>query len=288
MKKGKHTQSSMKHLKEEDFEFFHYKDEVSRYFEFKNHDVYEIFFLISGKVTYLIEGKSYKMKTGDILLINSSELHKPVLESGEIYERIIIWIRPDFLYRHSSEKCDLTLCFNLALDNKHNLIRLNPEMLRTVRNAIVLLEQSCGTSEFGSHILKNAYLMEIIVYLNRYFISSASNGIELDISYNEKVDRLLSYINGSLSEKLTLDNLSARFFLNKYYLLHEFKKFTGYSLHQYILRKRLILAKSLLKEGKQINEVCEECGFGDYSNFIRAFSKAFGVSPKKYYKTDIH
>jgi AraC-like DNA-binding protein len=44
------------------------------------------------------------------------------------------------------------------------------------------------------------------------------------------------------------------------------------------------MARELLRENKQITEVCNLCGFGDYSNFIRAFKKEFGMSPKKYFK----
>jgi AraC-like DNA-binding protein len=44
------------------------------------------------------------------------------------------------------------------------------------------------------------------------------------------------------------------------------------------------MARELLKDNKQITEVCSLCGFGDYSNFIRSFRKEFGTSPKKYSK----
>jgi AraC-like DNA-binding protein len=76
------------------------------------------------------------------------------------------------------------------------------------------------------------------------------------------------------------------FYTDKYYLLHQFKLYTGYTIHQYVQQKRLITAKLLLKEGKSAMEACEESGFGDYANFIRAFKKAFGVPPGRYRKTN--
>lgn len=285
MKEIRHRSASMKHVVSDDFEFFHYRDEETRNFEYKNHDVYEVYFLISGRVTYLVEGRSYAMKPGDILLINNRELHKPVLEPGETYERIILWIKPDFLKKHSIEGCNLTECFERTYRDKENIIRPKAEMLRVIKNSIVMLEETCNSNEFGSHILKNSYLMEIIVYLNRYFLKVQKNNLPSDVKCNEKINSVIKYINENLDRDLSLDSLSSRFYLNKYYLLHEFKKYTGYSIHQYIQQKRLILSKTLLKEGRSVNEVCDECGFGDYSNFIRAFKKAFGVPPKKYSKS---
>ncbi|MDP4093559.1 MAG: AraC family transcriptional regulator [Bacillota bacterium] len=274
----------MKHLNFSDFEFFHYKDEVVRNFEFKNHDVFEIFFLLSGHVTYLIEGRSYRLSPGDILLINNNELHKPVLTSGEAYERIIVWIKPDFLNKHSIKDCDLSYCFHHALINVQNLIRLNVSDRKKIQNAVFLLEDACESAEFGNHILRNSYMMEIIVHINRYFLQSSKSENINHAEFNDKISRLVDYINQNLAENLSLDQLSEKFYLSKYHLLHEFKKYTGYSIHQYILQKRLISAKKLLKEGMSVNEVCEASGFNDYSNFIRTFKNNYGVSPKRYSK----
>lgn len=288
MKKSNLKSASMKHIINDDFEFFHYRDETSRNFEYKNHDKYEIFFLISGRVTYLVEGRSYKLSPGDILLINNNELHKPIIEPGETYERIIIWIKPDFLSKHSIESCNLSYCFEQALEKKQNLIRLKPENLKSMRNAIYSLEEACESTEFGNHILKNSFLMEIVVYINRHLLKAPGSSLYADVEYNEKINKIVNYINENLSEDLSLDRLASKFYMNKYYLLHEFKKYTGYSIHQFILQKRLIMARNLAKEGKPVHEICEECGFGDYSNFIRAFKNTYGMPPKKYFRSQLH
>jgi len=44
----------------------------------------------------------------------------------------------------------------------------------------------------------------------------------------------------------------------------------------------LLVASTLLAEGIGVSEVCDRCGFSDYSNFLKAFTKSVGISPKKY------
>ena len=74
------------------FKLFHLKDKKAQNFEFHYHDFNKIIIFISGKVTYHIEGKSYELKPWDILLINNHDIHKPVIDPSEAYERIIIWV----------------------------------------------------------------------------------------------------------------------------------------------------------------------------------------------------
>jgi AraC-like DNA-binding protein len=77
-----------------------------------------------------------------------------------------------------------------------------------------------------------------------------------------------------------MDDLSSRFYLSRYYLMHTFKEQTGYSIGSYLSTKRLLLAKELILSGKPITDVCYECGFKNYSTFSRAYKKCFGESPR--------
>ena len=82
-----------------DFKMFHLKDEEMRTFHYHYHDFHKILILLNGDVTYCIEGRSYDLKKNDIVLVHAGEVHKPVIHSDAVYDRIImplpkIWMPP--------------------------------------------------------------------------------------------------------------------------------------------------------------------------------------------------
>lgn len=266
-----------------DFQLFHLKDKKNMEFEFHYHDFNKIIIFISGKVNYLIEGKSYKLKPWDILLVSNNEVHKPLIDSSETYERIVIWVNSIFLTAHNSENCNLLQCFNDATKKNFNLIRLKSDFQNNIKFILKNLEIAVASNEFGSNILSNSLFIQMIVHINRF--SLMENYIleeNEDIEYNKTIEEILGYINNNLSENLSIDEIAAKFYISKYYLMHKFKNQTGYTLHNYILQKRLILANSLLKNDKSFSQISVECGFIDYSSFVRAFKKKFGASPKNH------
>lgn len=269
---------------EEDFKVFHIKDKRNLEFQYHHHDFHKITVFISGKVTYLIEGKSYKLKPWDIVLVSSDEIHKPLIDAGEIYDRVVIYINPRFIEEHSSSECDLLTCFKLAKDRNFNLLRLNSEVLINIKDILSHLEEANGNIAFGSNILKKSIMLQLMVNINRLFLGVNQNMEFNDVEYDEAIIKIINYINENISEELSIDNLSTEFFINKYYLMHKFKAQTGYSIHSYILEKRLIMANNLIRKGILAGEVCSRCGFKDYSSFVKAFKKKYGLSPKKHYK----
>lgn len=268
-----------------DFEYFHLKDKKSMEFEFHYHDFNKIIIFISGKVTYLVEGKSYNLKPWDILFINSNDVHKPIISPDESYERIVIWVNSKFLDMHNRDGNNLSTCFELSSKRITSLLRLDSREQKQIKNILYTLEDTAKSNEFGNSILKNSLFLQLMVYLNRLLLGTEINIKNSDIQYDKRIEQILNYINTNLGNDLSIENISSIFYINKYYVMHSFKEQTGYTIHNYIQQKRLIKAAALIKKGLQAIDVCIQCGFGDYSSFVRAFKKNFNLSPKNYYKT---
>lgn len=270
----------------DNFKIFHIKDKKNITFEYHHHDFNKIIIFISGDVNYFIEGKSYKLKPWDILFINNNEIHKPQVNPDEYYERIVIWIKANFMDKYSNLDSNLLKCFEIALENKYNLLRLNQHSINTIKSFTNQIKETELNDEFGNDILKNALFLQLMVFINRLFLNSDKNNNMEDIKYDENIESILNYINENIEKDLSIDKISDNFFISKYYLMRKFKAHTGSSIHSYIVKKRLILAKSLIAKEYTMSEISTKCGFNDYSSFVRAFKKAYGVSPRNYVTTN--
>lgn len=282
VKKKVHQYISRQYMLSSDYEIFHYSDTDLSSVNLHHHDFYECYMFISGDVTYLIEGKFYDLKMGDIMLINSRELHQAIINSSDIpYERIVLWISKAFLQELSTPEADLTLCFESP--EKRNVLRTDIEMQQNIRvqlNKLLSLEKYKG---MGRDLLYKAYIVELMIYLNNMLLNDKTDST-VDVKKSNLIDAIIEYINSHLDEDITLDEITKQFYLSKYHLSREFKKQTGTTIHRYIVQKKLIEAKELILREYPINSVYRQCGFGDYSNFFRAFKNEYGVTPKQFYE----
>lgn len=265
-----------------DFQLFHLKDKKSQNFEFHYHDFNKIIIFLSGKVTYLIEGKAYELKPWDILLVNNHDVHKPIIDSSKVYERIIIWANSDSIEKHNYENCDLSTCFKLACEKSFNLVRLENKLQDNIKFIIESLEASINSIDFGSKLLSNSLFIQLIVYINRVYIDNMYLSNKEEVKYDKQIEKILKYVNSNLKEELSVEVLSKEFYISKYYLMHKFKKETGYSLYSYVMQKRLLMAKDLIKSGESISKAFMQSGFNDYSCFFRSFKKMFHKSPREF------
>jgi AraC-like DNA-binding protein len=277
-------QSERRGILNQEIKVFHIKDQIVNEFEYHYHDFNKIIIFIKGNVTYMIEGKAYKLKPWDLLIIGHGQIHKPIIDPTEEYERFIIWFDPAMVSKQSRENTDLLMCFDLAARREINLMRISNEPLGKTKNIVRELIEADREPAFGHDILKTALLTQLLIILNRIFIDDEASSHSQDILFDKNITDVLTYINQHLNEDLSITVLASKCYLSKYHLMRKFKSYTGYTLHQYILQKRLYLAKSMLVKGDSMTHISQKVGFNDYSTFVRAFKKEFGLSPREYVK----
>jgi AraC-like DNA-binding protein len=283
MKKKHHSYQTRQSMLSSDYEIFHYSDTELKQVSLHHHDFYECYFFISGDVTYLIEGRTFNLKPGDIILINSTELHQAIITNCKAnYERIVLWINKDFLKSLSTDRSNLGRCFEDM--ERENVIRTSPDMKQNIRSILDKLLYMQDYSGIGEDLLYKTYITQLLVYLNIIWFKNELNPT-IEVKQNNLIDRIIQYISTHLEDQITLDGISEEFFLSKYHLSREFKKHTGTTIHKYIIQKKLIQAKKLISEGTPVINVYKQCGFGDYSNFFRAFKNEYGITPRSFFET---
>lgn len=262
-----------------DFKIFHIIDREQREFAFHYHDFNKIMILLKGNINYTIEGKNYLLKPYDIVLVNAGEIHRPTILDDSSYERIIIYASTQFLNVNSDNNYNLNDCFERAKIEHSNVLRIHSIDKSKLYQVCLELENSFADQAFAKELYQKILFLEFMIHLNRTTLSNHINYIDSSLG-NVKLQQILEYINEHLVDDITIDKLSAYFYLNRYYLMHFFKDETGYTIGNYITEKRLLLARQLIQNGSSITEACYQSGFKNYSTFSRAFKKAYNTVPK--------
>ena len=205
----------------EQFRLFHLKDQTRKEFSYHYHDFHKVVIFISGKAAYHIEGKAYQLKPWDILLVNRHAIHRPEIDSSVPYERFILWIQNDIPWQ------ELLKCFQKANDRSYNLVRLNSALQEKMKDILFELENSAKSDEYGREILTQSLFLQFMVYLNRIFLEKQYIFDKKSYTFDSQIASILQYINHNLKEDLSVETLSARYYVSKYHLMRKFKQETG-------------------------------------------------------------
>ena len=267
----------------EGFRLFHLKDTRAQKLDYHYHEFDKLILLLGGKVTYVVEGVTYFLQPWDVLLVQHSLIHKPIIDPAEPYERVVVWLDRTWLSERSDSGERLDACFDTVRERGFHLLRTDGARRLEYMRTIQRLEEALHSKEFGAERLADTLCQQLLIDVNRDVLASRT-AAEAPDSYrvDPKMEEILQYIVHHLDEDLSVDSLSKRFYLSRYYLMHRFKAVTGFTVHQYISQKRLLLAGELIRQGVPVMKAAEQAGFAEYSTFLRAFQNTFHMSPREF------
>lgn len=266
----------------EDFRLFHLRDVGVEEMKHHYHEFDKIVIFLSGSAGYIIEGRTYFLEPWDVLLVSHHLIHKPVIDPGAPYERVVLYLDPGFVQSSGTQGDDLAACFRLARERQFALLRPNGEQRARLQALLFNLEQALADREFGGDLLARTCFLQLLIFLNRAAVRPGAVPNEAASRYDPKIAQALSYINDHLGGDLSVDALAGQAYTSKYHFMRRFKELTGCSVHQYVTQKRLLAAAGLLREGVSAQSASLRCGFQDYSAFQRAFRRQFGATPRSF------
>ncbi|MBQ0001102.1 MAG: helix-turn-helix domain-containing protein [Clostridiales bacterium] len=249
---------------------------------FHNHDGYEIWLVLNDGANYYVESQGKRLERGDLILISPYAFH--YVESKQhdaVYERVFINMKESFFSKlGSSTSMNLKDCFTRTSDHALNLIHLTEEEIPFYLSLTDQLRANLDEPTSGSDLMVPALMTQILVFLNRK--ATEETHIHFHNDMPKIVKDCISYINDNLTEDISMNSISDHLHHNSDYINRRFKVFTGITVAQFILIKRITLAQKYLRQGTPPSDACYLCGFNNYSNFSRTFSKHTGFSPKQY------
>lgn len=267
----------------ENFRLFHLRSPGGAQVEHHYHEFCKVLLLISGSGGYFIDGQRYLLRSGDIVLIGSHSIHRPELDTESPYERIILYISPEYLRSQSTAESDLLRIFS---GEKGHVLRLQENRRQRLFQQAASLEQVLEEEGFGREILSNAGMLRLLVEIGRNQNREQTAGPSPVMPRNERILEILSYIEDHLSEDLDAETIARAFFISKFHMMRLFHRETGTTIHLYVTQKRLIRAKELMDAGMRATEACYRCGWRSYSSFTRAYNKHLGTTPTGRIGTD--
>lgn len=249
-----------------------------------NHDFYEIYIHVSGADLYQVENHTYHLKTGDMLIVKPYQMHghsgvKPLTQ----YERLFLYITPEMLKKVSCGTYSLQGELDARLLRQQVCFSLTEDQLTMARRCLDRIQSNCLTDTPATQLHDIALLIEFLLMVLDC-MSTTAPITALPTASTNPVHQIVAYINDHFDQPLSLDSIAAQFGLSKSNLSHRFVKATGHGVYDYILYCRFTYAKQLIATGEPLTSVAYRCGFGDYSNFQRTFSRFAGCSARAYRK----
>lgn len=235
------------------------------------HDGYELIYVTRGYGRFIVEGAAYDVRPGTVLFFRPYEYHYVDIRSDSPYERQV------FNFKRESVPSELGVFLDLlgrsapGEGNCYAESDLPEEFFALLRGLDAVAD-----------LPKEQQLVFLRTRLSDLIVMVATTESRSGTAISERLGaRVVRYLNGHIDTGETLDELARRFTVSKFYMCRCFKEHNGISIHGYLTRKRIMIAKSKIESGTPAVIAAGEVGFGDYSAFFRAYRRIVGRSPRE-------
>ena len=255
------------------------------------HKYIEVVYIVSGNATHLIAGKTYKVKRGDLFIVNMDTPHVfyEDKESREPFLAYDLMFTPEFFDSdirgdNAIEALKKSFMFHSLFVGREEF----PPFYSVSSGAHIALGELFNRiylehrrREKGYIEIIRAYLLQLIITIFRLDDESARRSDSLRI--RQIVDYVSEYVRENYKERLSLSRLAGLVYLSPDYLGRIFKSVTGSTVGDTIQSVRADAACGLLKNtDMSIAQIAAECGFEDVGFFYNVFKKRLGTSPAQY------
>ena len=247
------------------------------------HDWYEIIYVHSGAGTLFINHSFYEIQEGDLFIIPGNTIHRthpladqPITSSamffsGQYVQTAVI----------GKDAFSFLRCFDLAKSTRNYKIELHAEERAHIEAAIDAMSEELRIRQSGYRHAVLLLLQTVLLHINRKIIKKER---QQQSGHSPLwLQSALNYIDAHLIENLNLSMLAARASVSPSYFSRTFKQLTGLNVTEYVIAKRIMLAKELLLSSDfTISEIANRSGFESLPHFYRMFKKFAGSTPAHY------
>ena len=234
-----------------------------------------------GKAVVTCGSERIAARSGDLVIVNSRELH-----SAECVEGPLEWdvIRVDFAFLASRVNDSCQASFIAPLEDGDIVFRNLVRADRAVADSVSRIVGEFARREPGFELSIKGALYELLALLFRsHCVRRMDNREREERARNvERLSAILEYIDGNLDSPFSLNDLATRAGVTPFHFCKIFRAGMGMTPVEYVNRERVARAERLLAEtALTVTEVAYAVGVGDANYFSRLFRRYRGVSPKE-------
>ena len=249
------------------------------------HPYTELFYCVKGKGKFVAEDKTYIVKEDDLLIINSNISHTEVSIDDEEFAYVVVGIEGIHIVPYNSLKFSEMRADTNYLDYSKSFIYKDnfKDNNEEIKNLLKLILREMEEEDILFHDFANTYLELLILTIVRKRRDHLLVGNKS--KENSQLEYVKKYIDQHYSRDISLDNLGEMAYINKYYLVHEFKKEYETTPIEYLVNKRIEVSKELLTTTDySMEEIASVVGFNSQSYFNQTFKKKTNMTPSQYKK----
>ena len=249
------------------------------------HDFYEFYIHHHGAKYFCVDSRVYPLEENHLVVVPPFLMHGLIGDTIPTdYERSFLYISPDMLKACGADQLDLEQFITQHMSSSQHHFRLTGAEADECRR---LLSRLMEMQNDPDHLTQLENCISILQFLHIICrVMKRSQDLVEPIVVNKVTKDILSYVNENYASPFRLEDIARRFNVSVSFLSHEFVRYTGRSVYDYVLYRRILLAQKMIHTGQPFNEIAYCCGFNDYSSFLRAFTKTTGMSPSAYRKAN--
>ena len=252
------------------------------------HDFCELAIVTHGRATHMLEGAAFPVAAGDVFLLQGQQKH--YFFERQNLDLINIMYDPEKIALPENELRRMPgYCAMFMLEPNYrrqhrfaSRLHLKRLPLARVERLVEEMEGECDDNMPGREVALRAKLMELMVFLSRAYTDSDTTEAHALL----RVGNVIGALENDFSKDWTLDELLKIAHMSRSNLMRVFRKATGQTPIEYLVRLRIQRAMEMLRNTDQsITEIAMEVGFNDSNYFTRQFRRALGESPRDFRRT---
>ena len=237
------------------------------------HNRIEIFLVLSGSLTIIVESETFHLSEDDIILINSNQVHEIVSKDNVT---VVLQINYGFFKKWLDENsyfhCNSTIYHNTS------------KYVELKRIIAQLIYVNYNATEHND-LLTISLAYQIVLELIKNFSGYEQNQLSQNSKHLQRLRTIIQYLNTNYMENITLEQIAEREFLSPSYFSHFFKLNMGVSFFNYLTGIRMNHAvNDLISTNLTMEQIAANNGFANSRYFVDCFKKKYGMLPKEYRK----